>query len=75
MLRDRNWEKFWSTGSVFDYLAYRKTQENKGFPHTCCERQEPCLVVKPAAACVVEAKNEIDHSGSDSKGTDRRRKG
>lgn len=73
MLRDRNWEKFWSTGSVLDYLAYRKTQEINSL-HSAGERQEPCLVIKTAAACAAEAKNETDNSGADSKGTDRRRK-
>lgn len=61
MTRDKNWERFWNTGSVLDYLAYKGKTENKDFSN--------------AISCITEAKNEVDHTWSDSKGTDSRRKG
>lgn len=79
MPRDINWEKFWSTGSVLDYLAYRKKQEyicpQPSYQRKAHEGKETCCSTMPAASCVMEAKNEIDHPGSDYQGTDRRRKG
>lgn len=72
MTRDKNWERFWNTGSVLDYLAYKGK-----FETTYVSTESPPVVLqcKNAVSCITEAKNEVDHTGSDSKGTDSRRKG
>lgn len=72
MTRDKNWERFWSTGSVLDYLAYKGKTEN-----SCMLNISAVPAVKPkiAVSCTAEGKNEVDHTWSDSKGTDGRRKG
>lgn len=62
MTRDKNWERFWSTGSVFDYLAYKENAESNR------------IINQTAVSCITEANNEVDHTGSDCKGTDCRRK-
>lgn len=80
MTRDKNWERFWSTGSVFDYLAYRGNTENRDLFNYNSEKirrqngSKNIICAKPLS-CSTEAKNEADHSGADSKGTNSRRKG